>query len=60
MEYVRATVGAVVSIVKVVVPEATAAFPAVSGPVTETVAVPSFPVATVWVKYVVPTLVDVV
>ena len=48
------------STAKVVVPEATAAFPAVSGAVTETVAVPSFPVATVWVKYVVPTLLDVV
>ena len=60
MEYVRATVGEVVSTVKVVVPEATAALPAVSGPVTDTVTVPSFPLATVWVKYVVPTLVDVV
>jgi len=53
-------VGAVVSTVKVVVPEAVAAFPAVSGAVTETVAVPSAPLATVCVKYVVPTLLDVV
>ena len=52
--------GAVVSTVKVVVPEATAAFPAVSGPVTDTVTVPSFPLATAWVKYVVPTLLDAV
>ena len=55
-----AAVGAVVSTVKVVVPEAVAAFPAVSGAVTETVAVPSAPLATVCVKYVVPTLLDVV
>jgi hypothetical protein len=59
-EYVRATVGAEVSTVKVVVPEAVAAFPAVSGPVTETVTVPSFPLATVCLKYVVPTLLDAV
>ena len=48
--YPRVTVGAVVSTVKVVVPESTASFPAVSGPVTVTVTVPSSPLTTVWMK----------
>ena len=43
-------VGGVVSTVNVVVPEAVAAFPAMSGAVTDTVTVPSFPDATACVK----------
>ena len=53
---VVAAAGEVVSIVKVVVLLVVAAFPAVSGAVTETVAVPVSLDPTVWVKYAVVSL----